>query len=492
MKIIEVNENPFKVGMVFKNAREVADFLDLRDKHHTNVALNYLSHYCEYVRDQNHKITITKVLEHVKPFKVSGFKYEIGQTITVNTGSYKIIDRYIGQDQYKEGVKCTWYKCRCLVDGYEFELPEGRISFGIGCPVCGNRKLISGFRSLWITYPDVVKYLVHPEEAKNITPQSNKKVLCRCPECGTLKEIRVHNLVKYGFSCSYCSDGISYPNKFIRNFLVQLGINYIPEKSFDWSLSKIYDEYLPEYNLIIENHGGQHYEDVSGFNKSLLSQQQNDELKMNTAMKNGIAEYVLLDCRESSLEWIKKSIMDSSLPVILDFKESDIDWNKCHIFASTNQIVKNVCERWKTNKILGSIAKEFGIHQATVRHYLEIGTICGYCDFEKSNDLKNGRQYSSQWQTKPIYCITDNIYFYSKEDCERYYNSIGDEKFCGNSLYRWINSNKPYHNKLFKYVSKREYNNAKNKSFSDNNIIVYGDLYMERYVLKEELLNGKK
>jgi hypothetical protein len=35
MKTITVDNNPFEVGMEFKNSRVVADFLDLKDKHHT-------------------------------------------------------------------------------------------------------------------------------------------------------------------------------------------------------------------------------------------------------------------------------------------------------------------------------------------------------------------------------------------------------------------------------------------------------------------------
>jgi hypothetical protein len=398
----------------------------------------------------------------------------------------------MGKDLYKPNVKCSTYKCRCLTCNYEFELPEHRITFGIGCPICGNRKLIPGIRTLWDERPDLIKYLVNPEEAKSLTPVSGNRILCRCPECGTQKEMYVSNLARSGFYCEYCSDGITYPNKFVRTLLGQLQVDYLPEKSFKWSQRKVYDEYVPNLHMVIENHGVQHYEEVSAFKRSLKEQQENDKLKMELAITNGIKHYIVLDCRESTLEWIKNSIMNSELPKILHFNESDIDWEKCHLYASTNQIVKDVCERWKTEKTLYIIGEEFKIHHSTVKHYLEIGAQCGYCDFEKSNDIKNGRQYSSQWRSKPIYCITDDIYFYSKFECEDYYVSIGDTKFSGYSLYQWINRGRPYHGKLFKYVTKREYNNMKRESLINSNAKAFGDLYFEQYVLMEEINNGKK
>lgn len=489
MKTITVNDNPFKVGMVFKNSREVADFLNLKDKKHTNIALNNLSHYCEYHRDDDYSITIEKVFDKVKPFKVQGFKYEIGQVITVTTGSYIIIDRYIGQDPHRENGKCSMYKCKCLKDDYVFDLQEYRISFGIGCPLCGNRKRIDGIRSLWDTEPQVLRYLVNPEKAKLLTPHSDKRVLCKCPECGSQKEVIVSNLVKHGFSCSHCSDNISYPNKFIRHILKQLNISFIPEKSFSWSNRKIYDEYLPDFNMIIENHGLQHYEYCSHFLVTLHKQQQIDKEKKQMAVQNGIQYYVELDCRESKLDWIKKSVMNSILPKIFSFKEEDIDWEECDTFASTNRVIKDICESWTGNNNISDISKEYKMNPHTISNYLEIGSKCGYCDFAKHDNTKNGRKYVFQAKSKPIYCITDDVYFFSKYQCEEYYKSIGDSKFKGYSLYVYINKQKPYHNKMFKYVTKKEYNAKKNESINNKNIKVIGDLYLEKYVLKEEQEN---
>lgn len=39
---------------------------------------------------------------------------------------------------------------------------------------------------------------------------------------------------------------------------------------------------------------------------------------------------------------------------------------------------------------------------------------------------------------------------------------------------------------MFKYVTKKEYNAKKKEAINNKNIKVFGDLYLEKYVLKEE------
>ena len=259
MKDKYVDYNPLKSGMEFDTYVDIGKFLNAKDLKHGNIITGVMKHYCTWHKDENlNKIIIDEVFETVKPFRVRGYRYEIGEIITVNTGSYIIVDRYIGDDPvHKNNQKTNLYKCKCLTDGFEFELPESRIRFGIGCPICGNRKIIDGVRSLYDVHPQVLKYIKNPEEAKNYTPFSNQKILCKCPECGTEKYVNISNLAKNGFSCPVCSDHISYPNKFIREFLNQLNINFESEKIFDWSDKKVYDEFIDDYNMIIENHGEQ-------------------------------------------------------------------------------------------------------------------------------------------------------------------------------------------------------------------------------------------
>lgn len=205
-------------------------------------------------------------------------------------------------------------KVRCLNDGFEFlRKPDQLLRLKNGCPVCSGRKVLPGCNDLNTLRPDLTKYLLNPKDGDNVRPKSNKRIKVKCPNCGHVKEIVVSELHTYGFSCPICSDGISYPNKFIRNMLTQLNVEFRPEHIFEWSPTKRYDQYIPDYNLIIENHGRQHFEQVN-YMRSLEEQKENDKEKREKAILNGIENYVELDCAFSDLEYIKKSVLESSLP----------------------------------------------------------------------------------------------------------------------------------------------------------------------------------
>ena len=61
---------------------------------------------------------------------------------------------------------------------------------------------------------------------------------------------------------------------------------------------KKYDIYIPLYNLIVEVHGRQHYEEVDFFkNRTLAEEQANDRLKQQYALDNGF-NYMVVDYRE--------------------------------------------------------------------------------------------------------------------------------------------------------------------------------------------------
>lgn len=241
-------------------------------------------------------------------------------------GEFVILKRYYKEwNSQKDSHKYKTYLCKCLNDNYEFELKDSHISQGIGCPKCSKRKPILGFNTLYDLRKDLLEYIVDIEDSKKYTANSGKKILCRCPVCGSQKYVIINNLSKFGFSCSYCSDGISYPNKFLRAFLNQLNIYYIAEKRFDWSDNKVYDFFLPNYNCIIEVNGLQHYEKTSFGTRTLKEEQENDKYKLQMANKHHIKYYVTLDCRESNPIFIKESILSSFLPKLLLFDDLMID-----------------------------------------------------------------------------------------------------------------------------------------------------------------------
>ena len=146
---------------------------------------------------------------------------------------------------------------------------------------------------------------------------------------------------------------------------------------------------MPDYNIIIETHGIQHYEGNSNWRASLEEQQCNDIVKKELAIKNNIDKYIVVDCRNSDSEWIKDNILNSELNEIFDL--SNINWNKAESFALSN-LVKEVCDYWNSKEeweTPSTIAKNniWGIKSdCTIRKYLKIGSSLKWCCYNAEEE----------------------------------------------------------------------------------------------------------
>ena len=222
--------------------------------------------------------------------------------------------------------KGYWFKClKYLEHASEQKSINGFAIRGrnINCNQCN---------SILISHPYLEKFFVSIDDMRTHSAGSNKRIIAQCPDCGYRKEMQIVDLVNQGFCCSRCSDGISYPEKFIHNLLEQLSVEFITQLgkiTFSWCDIYRYDFYIHNMDCIIEVNGKQHYEENSDWG-SLAETQNNDNLKKYIAMVNGIKNYICVDCRNSRIEWIKNSIMDSNLPKLFGFAVDDIDWLKCH------------------------------------------------------------------------------------------------------------------------------------------------------------------
>lgn len=313
----------------------------------------------------------------------SDFRYDSGNVV----GDIKILEAIYKPDKHDK----KYYRCKCLIDGYEWELRESHILAGIGCPVCAGKAVMRGYNDIATERPDLIKYFRNVEDAYVYRTHSNKYIDFQCPHCGLIKKRQIQDVVCRGFSCSRCGDGKSYPNKFVFNVLLQLlgEDGFEDEYVFEWSKSvsvpwkpegkkMVYDLYVPQYSMITENHGAQHYV-ARGFGTlaDVDAIQQNDAEKRNLAFANGISTYIELDCRESSMDFIKHSIMTSELPTIIGFSENDVDWNLCDRYASGSLLVDS-CRLWNAGEYDKKIiAKELNVHPSTVSKYLTKGRKLG-------------------------------------------------------------------------------------------------------------------
>ena len=386
-------------------------------------------------------------------------KCQIGNIITdINSGKLEILEQIrIKNGKYmKKG-----YRYKCLICGNEDIISEGNlINNKNGCNVCSNQKVLVGINDMWTTNPDLAKLLLDFNDGYKYTQSSKKMVDWKCPDCSEIiKNKMICDINRQGLSCPKCSDKLPYPEKLAYNFLQQLNINFEYHKTFEWSKdikhdnpklsgNKQYDFYfeLNDEKYALEANGLQHYQE--GFKnfkgKTLKEEQENDRLKKELALQNGIKKenYIVIDCKKSELEWIKNSIIDSELSNIFDL--SNIDWLKCEEFAC-NSLVKKVCTLWNKG-IYNTIEIEriFKLGNSTIIKYLKQGTKLGWCDYNPMEEQRKGQiKNSGNCSKKKVICLNNDKVFNSIKEASKYYkinnSNIGEccknkRLFTGESL----------------------------------------------------------
>lgn len=328
---------------------------------------------------------------------------------------------------------------RCKIDDHEWHARPNNILGGRGCPVCGGRTIGNApkyLNSIWASkYKPFFSQYMTEEQMKSIMPNCGKKINLPCPNCGKLKAISPNMLLCQGFGC-ICGDGQSFPNKFVYNVLTQLKLETQQEYSPEWAGRFRYDEYLNKYNIIIENHGVQHYEEIQRSTRTLEEEQQNDMEKYNRAKENGINEYIIIDCKKPTMDWIKASIMQSRLPEILHFTESDVNWIEAMKYAS-HSLIKDTAMMFNNGSHIMDIALELQKDHHTIIKWLKRATQIGWCVYTPKKPCQ-------------IYCIEMNTIFPSKSAAAKATNTSaasinmhikGDYQYAG----RHPQTNEPLH-----------------------------------------------
>lgn len=176
----------------------------------------------------------------------------------------------------------TKIKHKCS-DGHIYKQTPNHHLHGNGCPVCAKIKKSNSFLKTSKKYIQECKeqgYDLPVEDYKG-----NKiKIKHRCNKGHVYYQTPSDHL--QGIGCPICKE--SHGERFIRNYLDKNHIKYESQKKFkDLKDSKplSYDFYLPDYNILIEYQGKQHYESFEYFGgkNKFKSQQYHDKLKKEYA-----------------------------------------------------------------------------------------------------------------------------------------------------------------------------------------------------------------
>lgn len=126
------------------------------------------------------------------------------------------------------------------------------------------------------------------------TINHNSKYLVKC-DCGKEYEIYASNLIQGSTTSCGCVKE-SHGEQKIRSILISNGIEFISQKTFkDFKFKNTngtprFDFYLPNYNIIIEYDGEQHFKKIFNFDTddSFKKRQQHDKEKNEYCFKNNI------------------------------------------------------------------------------------------------------------------------------------------------------------------------------------------------------------
>lgn len=180
--------------------------------------------------------------------------------------------------------------------------------------------------------------------------------------------------------------------KICANILNSIPIVFETQYIPSWSLGKRYDFYIPKLNMIIETHCEQHYKHT-GRGRSLKEEQENDKLKYELAIKNGIKpeKYIIVDCRKSELIWLIENFI-KSLEKYFDL--SNIDWTDVWERCQNSMII-DVCKYWESNNnicTISDVSLKFKLDRHTISRYLKTGVEIGMCNYCVDEQIKNKTQ----------------------------------------------------------------------------------------------------
>lgn len=280
-------------------------------------------------------------------------------------------------------------------EGQEYKITTGNILKGCFGNIIGTN--VKDFRyKIGEKVQTIRKECVVLDKFRN--EKGHKSYKCKCPDCGSIKITREDKLINRGFICTICSDKISYSERFMGSLLNQLKVNYEYQKTFEWSKklnnkkldsNKIYDFYIPMFNTIIEVNGELHYKE-SRWSKSrpLDYIRDNDKIKRDLAIENGVEKYIIINCMKSDMNYIKDNILNSKLSNMFDF--SKVDWNRCSLDSCTS-LMKVCSDLWNNGmRSAVEIAKEINLSKQTVITYLKKFSQLGLNDYNPKQEMKTG------------------------------------------------------------------------------------------------------
>ena len=351
----------------------------------------------------------------IKPRKTTErFKQEVFALVGYE---YDIVSEYIGVDLE---ISITHKKCMKT-----FTTTPHRFKKEKRCPYCSDRKVYIGFNDLETIHPELIPFLNNKND-KFLHHASGTKVEWKCPDCGEIFKRSVADFVKRKFSCPRCGDGISYPNKFMYNVLLQVKdikniqreyrpkwcVFTTPDEKVSYGIYDIYFE-KDERKYIVEMDGG-----LGHGNRNMRDNRDNsiylDETKDSLAIQHGINVIRINSDYEHNdrFIFIRDNIIKSDLNKIIDFHT--IDFVKADI-ESLNSYIAISSKLWNDGLSVKDISNKLKLSPSTISNYLKKCKKLGMCDYTKEESVNRS-------SANKVYCLNTKIVFDSIISASKEYN----------------------------------------------------------------------
>lgn len=378
---ISKDEFIIKVNSVRDDIEILSDFISMKEKVFCNCKIHNITFNANPKSIIENKAVCpscqkVKLIEHSRN---KGHKEFVNRLHDINP-NIEIIGEYKNSK--------TPISCKCKKDGFEWEALPCNLTHSkhpTGCPVCnhGWSAIMIGVNDLHTTHPQIANMLLDKNLGYTVSKGTETRCDWICPSCKSIvKNKSIYQVVNFGLACPFCSDNISYSEKFAISLLNQLNIEYEIHKTFSWSDRKEYDFYIPNYfddnPCILEMHGEQHYKNIFKGRK-IKNQEENDNYKMKMAQENGIDNYFQINCFYSNIDWVKNNIVSSGF--LSADKIDMVNWDECDRYALYNSDVVKTCELYNANLEVKDIANKLQHSIPTIKKYLKRGTIIGLCNY---------------------------------------------------------------------------------------------------------------
>lgn len=192
----------------------------------------------------------------------------------------KVIGEYKGS---KSRIKCQCLDCNKIFETHPRDLLRGHL--GHRCPVnhqVRNKSPQQFLKELQAVNSEILLL----EDYVSV----DNKILCRCKKCGFEWSANPSDLLN-GHGCRNCnvSRGENAIQMYAREHNIEYVSQYSPSDCF-YKLQLHFDVYFPQYNIIVEFDGRQHFEPITrwGGYDAFIDIKKRDEIKNQYCIDKGI------------------------------------------------------------------------------------------------------------------------------------------------------------------------------------------------------------